>query len=210
MGSGLPSSSSSLPSSVSRSELLVEGNDHAFRQLVHDMLAFGAVVQEIRNRLGELIGLSGAQYTILIAIARLSERVAHLGVNQLATHLHLSGAFVTIEVNALVRAGLVKKAINAEDRRRVVLSLNKKGQQILQDLGQVQQPVNDTLFGGLSKSEFEALRAIMAGLARQATQVFPIIDAAAKSGRLAQAPRHVSARRPLVPKRRRKVATAFR
>ncbi len=210
MGSGLLSSSSSLPSSVSRSELLVEGNDHAFRQLVHDMLAFGAVVQEVRNRLGDLIGLSGAQYTILIAIARLSERVADLGVNQLAIHLHLSGAFVTIEVNALVRAGLVKKAVNVEDRRRVVLSLTKKGRQILQDLGQVQQPVNDTLFGGLSKSEFEALQGIMAGLAQQAPQVFPIIDAAAKSGRLAHGLRHIPSARPAPAKRRRKVATAFR
>lgn len=35
--------------------------------------------------------------------------------------MHLSGAFVTIEVNKLVFAGLVDKQRHTDDRRRVVL-----------------------------------------------------------------------------------------
>lgn len=153
------------PLSASRPELLVDGSDHEFRELVHDMLAFASSIQEVRNQLGKAIGLSGTQYTILMAIARLSQKTPELGINLLAENLHWSGAFVTIEVNKLVAAGLVEKRANPEDRRRVVLSITPTAQKRLTDLRPLQVPANDTLFGSLSIQDFKALRRIMAGLA---------------------------------------------
>ena len=91
---------------VSRPELLVDGEDHLFRQVIHDALGFSARLQEIRNRLGETIGLSGPAYSVLIAIDHLSQH-GEVGVSRVSDHLHLSGAFVTMEVNKLVKAGLV-------------------------------------------------------------------------------------------------------
>ncbi len=66
---------------VSRPELLVDGSDLCFRQLIHDTLAFASRVQEIRNRLGQTIGLTGTAFTILIAIQYLQNREG-VGVNQ--------------------------------------------------------------------------------------------------------------------------------
>jgi DNA-binding MarR family transcriptional regulator len=165
-----------LPLSVSSEALLANGSDIEFRELVHDMLAFGSIVQDVRNRLGALIGLSGTQYTILMAIARLSDRFINLGVNELARHLHLSGAFVTIEVNNLVHEGVVSKISNPDDRRRVVLSLTVEGQTKLNLLGQVQQPANDSLFGDLSRTEFLALRKIMGKLAGTGPSTLALIN----------------------------------
>jgi len=173
-----------LPLSVSSEALLVDGSDIEFRELVHDMLAFGAIVQDVRNRLGALIGLSGTQYTILMAIARLADRASNLGVNELARHLHLSGAFVTIEVNNLVNEGLVPKTANPEDRRRVVLSLTQEGQLKLNQLGQVQQPANDSLFGDLTRAEFLALRKIMSKLAGTGPSTLALINFLAPDGQL--------------------------
>src|SRR3546814_2443471 len=97
-----------MPRDVSNPELLVNGEDNLFRQVIHDALGFSVRLQEIRNRLGEAIGLTGPAYSILIAIEHLSEGEG-VGVSRVSDHLHLSGAFVTIEVAKLVKADLVDR-----------------------------------------------------------------------------------------------------
>lgn len=165
-----------LPPTVSRPELLVEGSDREFRELVHNMLAFSSSIQSVRNQLGQAIGLSGTQYTVLMAIARLAEHSPDFGINQLAEQLHWSGAFVTIEVNKLVKAGLVCKQANETDRRRVVLSITDAARQKLAELKPIQVPANDALFDGLSAAEFQALRAIMAKLAVSGERTLSLVE----------------------------------
>lgn len=172
----------SMPLTASRDALLVDGSDTEFRELVHDMLAFASAIQEVRNRLGQLIGLSGTQYTILTAIARLTQTRSELGVNQLADHLHLSGAFVTIEVNKLVTAGLVSKAVNPEDRRRVVLEVTPEAIRRLKGMNRVQCPANDMLFEPLTAKDFKQLRAITAKLAGTGPRTLRLIEALAPEG----------------------------
>jgi DNA-binding MarR family transcriptional regulator len=160
---------------VSRPELLVDNSDQAFRQFVHDTLAFSARLQQVRSLLGQVIGLSGTQYTVLIAIAHLQgdERV---GVNLVADHLHFSGAFVTIEINKLVAAGLVEKETDSVDRRRVVLTITPKARALLNELAPVQRPSNDLLFSSLSAKDFERLRKIMSGLVEAADQAINLLE----------------------------------
>ncbi|WP_213772238.1 MarR family winged helix-turn-helix transcriptional regulator [Bradyrhizobium sp. dw_78] len=161
---------------VSRPELLVGGSDEAFRQFLHDTLAFAARLQEIRNQIGQVIGLSGTQYTVLIAIAHLSGNEEKVGVNLVADHLHFSGAFITIEINKLVAAGLVEKATDAEDRRRVVLTITAKARALLNELAPVQRPANDMLFSCLSANDFKKLRKVMSDLVRTADQSIRLLD----------------------------------
>jgi DNA-binding MarR family transcriptional regulator len=169
---------------VARPELLAGGTDRAFRQLVHDMLAFGGHIQEVRNRLAATIGLSGTQYTILISIAYLRAE-GGVGINRLAEHLHLSGAFVTIEVNRLVDAGLVSKQTNLDDRRRVLLTLTAKGEGLLDRLRSVQLPVNDTLFESISAAEFDLLCRVMGRLVGNGGRALHLIDYLAEAPRRA-------------------------
>ncbi|MFG1417804.1 MarR family winged helix-turn-helix transcriptional regulator [Xanthobacter sp. V0B-10] len=180
-----------LPLTVSRPALLVERSDVAFRDLLHDMLAFAAVIEEVRDRLGALIGLSGTQYTLLTSIARLNEHTPNLGVNQVAEHLHLSGAFVTLEVNKLVSAGLVTKSVNPDDRRRVVLAVTPEAERRLTELVRVQVPANDSLFEPLSAQEFKTLRGIIAKLAAPGDRALQLIAYLAPTGRLDEVPRDV-------------------
>lgn len=170
---------------VSKPELMMDGSDRAFRQLVHDTLAFAARIQEVRSRLGSLIGLSGAQYTILVAVAHLQDREVGVGVNLLAEHLHLSGAFVTIEVNKLVAADLVSKETNPEDRRRVLLTITPKAAKLLDDLTTVQRPANDTLFDCLSAEEFQSFRSIVSRLVTTGDRTLKLLDYLAPDGVLA-------------------------
>ena len=161
---------------VSRLELLVGGSDDAFRQFVHDTLAFAARLQQIRNQLGQVVGLSGTQYTVLIAIAHLSGTEEKVGVNLVADHLHFSGAFITIEINKLVAAGLVEKETDAEDRRRVVLTITAKARALLNELAPVQRPANDVLFSCLSARDFEKLRKIMSDMVQTADEAIRLLD----------------------------------
>lgn len=150
--------------SVSRPELQVDGSDTAFRQLLYDIFSFAHHLQSARAKFAEFIGLSPSQYMIFIAISRREE--GDKGINEVAEHLHLSGAFVTIEVNRLVERGYVVKDAHPTDRRRIKLRLTPQGFARLASLAAFQRPVNDALFEGLSAVEFQTLRQIMAKLER--------------------------------------------
>ena len=153
------------PLTVSRSELLKDGNDDAFRQCVHKLLAFSTRLEAIRSGFGELIGLSGIQYTILISVAHLDENNG-IGVKRIARHLSLSGAFITIETGRLEKRGLVSKTQNPEDKRSVLVKLTRKGDALLAKLAPAQVEVNDTLFASLSRADFDRLNKMLAGMVR--------------------------------------------
>lgn len=160
---------------VSRPELLSDGSDLQFRYLIHDIIAYSGRIEEIRNRFGALIGLTGTQYTILISVAHLSID-GSVGVNAVAEHLHLAAAFITSETNKLVAMGLVEKAADPDDRRRVRLAVTAEADRRLAELSAIQAPVNDTLFASLTAAEFRQLRDLMARLVDHSGEALALLD----------------------------------
>ncbi len=145
---------------VSRPELLTNGSDRQFRSFVHGMLAFAARLEGVRSRFAAQLGLTGIQYTILISIRHL-QGDGEVTVGAVADHLHLSGAFVTIETGKLLRMGLITKIQDLRDRRRVCLRVTERGRQLLARLAPVQAPVNDVLFDFLSAEQFRGIAAVI-------------------------------------------------
>lgn len=168
------------PLTASKAALLVNGEDRVFRQFVHDTLAFAARIQAVRSGLAEVVGLTDAGYSILISVLHLEDQENEVGVNRLAEHLHLSGAFVTIEVGKLVNAGMLRKETHPEDRRRVVLTVTEQGRQALANLAHVQRPVNDALFAALSGDDFRRFAAVMAKLTDCGDRALELLDFLAK------------------------------
>jgi MarR family transcriptional regulator, organic hydroperoxide resistance regulator len=160
---------------ISREELLTGGTDVAFRGLLHNFFAFAARMETVRSKFGNFIGLSSAQYMILISIARI-EDPENRGINQIADHLHLSGAFVTLEVNKLVKAKYVSKQPHLTDRRRVILNVTRQGRSQLEELARFQQPVNDALFSSLSTEQFTQLCTIMRQLVDSSDQALHLAN----------------------------------
>jgi DNA-binding MarR family transcriptional regulator len=140
------------------------------------MLAFAARIQEVRSRLGRVIGLAGQKYTVLIAIAHLQHQDGGVGINEIADHLHLSSAFVTIETNGLLKAGLVIKRTNPQDRRRVLLMITPKAAKLLDKLTVVQAPVNDALFACLSTKDFASLGRMVSRLVETGDSALRLLD----------------------------------
>ena len=122
------------PLTISRSELLVNGSDSMFRQLVHNLFAFSTRHEAMRAGHGQRIGLSGIEYTFLISIR-------HLEVN-----------------------GVVDKEPSPDDGRRVCLKVTEAGFGLLRELAPTQRQVNDLQFGCLSHEEFLQLSNLMGRL----------------------------------------------
>lgn len=149
---------------ASKPELLDNGNDRTLRALLHDYFAFARNLEESRAKFAAYIGLSPTQYMILIAVAH-APADGPLGISRIADRLHLSGAFVTTEVNKLEADGLVQKNAHPRDRRRVQLAVTEEGINRLKRLAAFQRPVNDALFGMLSREEVGLLADLLARLA---------------------------------------------
>ncbi len=138
--------------------------------MLYDFFAFGSVLETARAGFATYVGLTPTQYLGLIVIARADPKEP-VGINQVARRLHLTGAFVTNEVNRLVQDGLVEKKPHPTDRRRVQLFATEAGWEKLAHLAKFQRPVNDALFQTLTREEFNQLKDIMRGALRSAGPV---------------------------------------
>jgi DNA-binding MarR family transcriptional regulator len=148
------------PLTVSRAALLARGSDHEFRRLIHDLIAYGHKLDACRDAFAAIAGISGAQYEILMLVSR----AEGLSIGEVAARMHRSGAFITIEANKLVAAGILEKASDPADGRRVLLRMNEKSVELLERMAPYQRRVNDVLFEPLDAKRFRELRTLAAEL----------------------------------------------
>jgi MarR family transcriptional regulator, organic hydroperoxide resistance regulator len=161
-----------LPATVSRPALMVEGSDGEFRQLIHDLIAYGHRLDACRDAFAAIIGVSGAQYEILMLVSRTDG----LAVGEVAARLHRSGAFITIEANKLVERGILDKAADPADGRRVILRKNRRSLQLLARLAPYQVRVNDVLFDKLDARRFRQLRALAGELVASGDRAVSMLE----------------------------------
>ena len=152
-----------LPLTVSRPALLQAGSDRRFRALVHDLLTVSTRMEIVRAHLGDRIGMSGPQYSVLIAVAHLQEANG-VSVGAVADALHVSSAFVASETGKLAQRGLLDKRTNPSDRRGVLVSVSPAGRQAIARIGGEIRAINDLFFGALSSKGFAALSKTIAAL----------------------------------------------
>jgi DNA-binding MarR family transcriptional regulator len=166
---------STIPLTVSRPELIVNGGDAEFRKLVHNLFGFFALHEQIRSGHGKFIDLAGIEYTVLITIAHLALQ-GDVNVKTVADHLHLSGAFITSTTRRLLQLGLIHKTVDTGDRRRVTLTLSTRGYAALEKLAPIQRRVNDVEFGCLSHEDFKTLTRLMARLIESGDRAVALQD----------------------------------
>ncbi|HEX7006883.1 MAG TPA: MarR family transcriptional regulator [Alphaproteobacteria bacterium] len=138
---------------MSAPALLEDGHDRRFRKLVYDLITIAVRLEAVRDLLGRRMGVTGPQYSILMAVAH-NQGERGVAVRAVADQLHVSGAFVTSEVGKLVREGLIEKRTNPEDRRSVLLSLTAEGEALIRDVAEAVRATNDRFFGALDRDDF--------------------------------------------------------
>ena len=162
-----------LPLTVTRPELLNDGTDRDFRKLVHNIFAFMARHESIRDGHARQIGLAGVEYTILISIGHLGLD-GDVNVKTIADHLHMSGAFVTTVTSKLQTLGLIEKTQDSVDRRRISLAITEKGKALLRQLAPYQREINDVEFSPLSREDFQTVSRILEALIDSSDKAFAL------------------------------------
>ena len=160
---------------ASKPELLDKDGDRTLRGILYDFFAFGRSLEAARTSFASYVDLSPTQYLIMTALKN-STLEEPMGINQVADWLRLSSAFVTNEVNKLVSNGLIEKSAHPSDGRRVQLTLTDQGLSVLTRLAAVQRPVNDALFGMLTRDEFRLLSRLLARLAENGDRAVAVSE----------------------------------
>ncbi|MHA1538797.1 MAG: MarR family winged helix-turn-helix transcriptional regulator [Alphaproteobacteria bacterium] len=176
------------PLSVTRPEMLREGSDSAFRELIWGLLVVAKRLQKYPEIFGRRIGISSAQYMVLIATAHIQGREG-IGIRTLADYMHLPAPHVTTTVGRLVDGGLLAKRQDPADGRCVLISMTRSGDLALRELAPFQQQINDVLFAGLSRQEFEAFATMIKTLLVNSERAF---DKVAEIERKHEAPREAA------------------
>jgi DNA-binding MarR family transcriptional regulator len=101
----------------------------------HDLLVALLTVQSALQRRGDAFfqpfGLTDAQFNILNLIALAGGPMDQLALTE---HLLVGKSSVSIVLNRMVKAGLIRREEHPRDRRRVVLNLTRKGRELWRKL----------------------------------------------------------------------------
>jgi DNA-binding MarR family transcriptional regulator len=132
----------------------------------------------VRTHLGRRMGLSGPQYSVLVAVAHLQgERGVRVGT--VAQAMHVSSAFIASETGKMARHGLLLKRPNPQDRRGVLLTLAPAGRLKIDRLSAEIRAINDMFFGALDGGSFAALCAAAQALVKgsgKAVQYVSVVE----------------------------------
>ncbi len=160
------------PLTVSRPALLAKGSDAEFRRLIHDLIAYAHRLDACRDAFAAIAGISGVQYEILMLVSRADG----LSIGEVAARMHRSGAFITIQANKLVAAGILEKASDPGDGRRVLLKMTPKALGLLERMAPYQRRINDVLFECLDARRFRELRALVAELLARGDRAVAMLE----------------------------------
>jgi DNA-binding MarR family transcriptional regulator len=134
-------------------------------------------MEMVRTHLGRRIGITGPQYSVLVAIAQI-QGVDGVGVSKVAEVLHVSAAFITAETRQLERLGLLIRTVNPRDRRGVLLRLTPAGEQQMIAVSPDITAVNDRFFAPLSRAAFRTCADCAAELVSSSREVVKSIETA--------------------------------
>lgn len=167
----------SAPLTVSKEALLVDGSDKACQWLIYNFFALSLEMEACRNVVAKKFGISGPQYSILMAIARFQGDHG-IRASAVANLLNVSAAFITTQTGKLIDQELLVKERNPDDRREVLLKVSASGQPLIERYSALIRDMNDTLFSELSADEFRVLIRLVDGLVKTSARTVDMLRAA--------------------------------
>src|SRR5664279_888189 len=127
-------------------------NQDLIKRFTWAIAAIGVHLEELRCYWGKTLGISGPQWTILMALAEM-DRDDGVPVNVVSKKLHVDSSFVTTQSKMLEKKGFIRRKSSAEDGRVVQMSLTDKTYKQLTSLASQQQALNEFIFAELNDRE---------------------------------------------------------
>jgi len=164
-----------LPLTVSRKALLVGGSDDAFRDTVNALVRLAAKLQQAREGLAAMMGVTAPQYNIVMHLARLAPaQGTRLGA--LAEALGVSLSFIVAETRRLRVKRLISVRRDPNDGRAMVASLAPAGLRTLRAAAPSMRRLNDRLFAALSRQDLLELGRLAAAVHAGSGEALAILD----------------------------------
>ena len=111
------------------------------------------------------LGIKGGEYSALSALRR-SGLPYELSPSQMSDHLMVTSGGLSLMVDRLERAGLVRRRPHLEDRRSVLVSLTDDGLRTIDEAMTAHAAVEQEVVSGLSAREVSQLAVLLAKLLR--------------------------------------------
>lgn len=171
------------PLTVSHADLLVDGSDDRFRELIYLFVEVLGRLNVCREAFGRSIGLTGSQFAVLIGVAY-RQGAQGITIKGLAQYIHLAPTHVTTEVGRLIRQGLLVKCAADDDRRSVLVSLTEQGEEVVTSVNEFVRRVNDILFDGVTRDDVMHAEKLFNRLSRNSEFAIADLRVAEREGRL--------------------------
>jgi MarR family transcriptional regulator, organic hydroperoxide resistance regulator len=123
-------------------------NQDLVREFIWDIVSINTHFEEIRYMLARIIGISGPQWLILMAINDL-DRGNGVSVRVVSEKLHVDPSFVTTQSKSLEKHGFMRRIASVDDARVVLMSLTDKACKQIASLSLHQERLNDFIFSDL-------------------------------------------------------------
>jgi DNA-binding MarR family transcriptional regulator len=137
---------------VTLPELLVEGSDHEFRELIALLYASIGQLQSMRRQLADSLGVSTTELSILLGLHHLSTS-GRVRIRQIADHLCIAAPNVTAAISSLEQQGWVGKSTDPSDARAVSIVLTPGASVRLDAFAERCARLNDCWFRGLTRKD---------------------------------------------------------
>jgi MarR family transcriptional regulator, organic hydroperoxide resistance regulator len=123
-------------------------NQDLVREFIWDIVSINTHFEEIRYMLARMLGISGPQWLILMAINDL-DRGNGISVRVVSEKLHVDPSFVTTQSKSLEKHGLMRRITSVVDARVVLMSLTDKASKQIASLSLHEERLNDFIFSDL-------------------------------------------------------------
>ncbi|MGV7219513.1 MarR family winged helix-turn-helix transcriptional regulator [Bradyrhizobium sp. UFLA05-112] len=122
--------------------------DRAFRDFIWNIVEIHSQLEEIHKGWAQMLGISEAQWLILMAIDELDEGRGVSGTG-VANKLRIHPAFVTNQTKRLEQMELLDRATSPDDARFLQMSLTPKARAEIAKLSAKREALKSTIFGEL-------------------------------------------------------------
>jgi DNA-binding MarR family transcriptional regulator len=120
--------------------------------------AVSAIMRKVSDRALSPWGLTVAQAPVLVI---LRETGRPMMITEVARALLLETPSVTTMVDRLTERGLVERVKDPKDRRKTLVALTKKGDELVEAIREPGKQLEEELFGALKPDERANLRKIL-------------------------------------------------
>jgi len=129
-------------------------NQETVQEFIWNVFSINSHLEEVRQVWAQILGVSGPQWLILMAISDL-DRDGGVSVKDVSAKLHVDPSFVTTQSKSIERLGFIRRLTSAEDARVVLMSLTNKASKAIANLAARQDELNEFLFSDLDDGALE-------------------------------------------------------